>query len=40
MSDQRLPKRKLDHWVNEAPFDPVATEKLTPEQERYYMASQ
>ena len=40
MSDQRLPKRKLDHWVNEAPFDPVSAEKLTPEQERYYMASQ
>ena len=28
------------HFVNKAPFDPNATEKLTPEQERYYMATQ
>ena len=28
------------HFVNKAPFDPDATEKLTPEQERYYMATQ
>ena len=28
------------HFVNTAPFDPNATEKLTPEQERYYMATQ
>ena len=28
------------HFVSKAPFDPNATEKLTPEQERYYMATQ
>ena len=28
------------HFVNKASFDPNATEKLTPEQERYYMATQ
>ena len=28
------------HFVNKAPFDPDAIEKLTPEQERYYMATQ
>lgn len=28
------------HFVNKAPFDPNATERLTPEQERYYMATQ
>ncbi|MFT6580008.1 MAG: peptide/nickel transport system permease protein [Alphaproteobacteria bacterium] len=28
------------HYVNEAPFDPNVAVTLTPEQERYYMASQ
>jgi len=28
------------HFVNKAPFDPNAAERLTPEQERYYMATQ
>ena len=28
------------HFVNKAPFDPNATDVLTPEQERYYMATQ
>ena len=28
------------HFVNKAPFDPNVTETLTPEQERYYMATQ
>ena len=32
--------RKLDHYVSEAPFDPRSIEALSPEQERYYMASQ
>ncbi len=31
---------KLAHYVNDAPFDPHTIEALTPEQERYYMASQ
>jgi len=28
------------HWVSDAPFDPQSVESLTPEQERFYMASQ
>ena len=28
------------HFVNKAPFDPNATDVLTPEKERYYMATQ
>jgi peptide/nickel transport system permease protein len=31
---------KLDHFVSKDPFDPYATETLTPEQERFYRASQ
>jgi peptide/nickel transport system permease protein len=30
----------LEHFVSREPFDPYTIEKLTPEQERYYMASQ
>ncbi|NYZ13052.1 ABC transporter permease [Azospirillum sp. RWY-5-1] len=30
----------MPHYVSTAPFDPEATERLTPEQERYYMATQ
>lgn len=35
-------KRRLPtvHYVDDAPFDPHAVEKLTPEQEKYYLASQ
>jgi peptide/nickel transport system permease protein len=33
-------RETLPHFVSEAPFDPVAAEQLTPEQQRYYMASQ
>jgi peptide/nickel transport system permease protein len=32
--------RKLDHYVNPEPFDPYQAETLTPEQERFYLASQ
>ncbi|MFN4310373.1 MAG: ABC transporter permease [Ferrovibrio sp.] len=32
--------RKPEHWVNPAPFDPYSIEGMTPEQERYYRASQ
>ena len=32
--------RKPKHYVSEAKFDPHSVEALTPEQERYYMASQ
>lgn len=30
----------MKHFVNDAPFDPYVADTLTPEQERYYMASQ
>ena len=32
--------KPLEHFVSKEPFDPYSVEKLTPEQERYYMASQ
>jgi peptide/nickel transport system permease protein len=31
---------RLEHYVSKAPFDPQEAERLTPELERYYMASQ
>jgi len=31
---------RLPHYVSDAPFDPVAVEALTPEQEKFYLASQ
>ena len=31
---------KLEHYVSQKPFEPHATETLTPEQERFYRASQ
>ena len=31
---------KLEHFVSQEPFEPLAAEKLTPEQERFYRASQ
>ncbi|HEX2649692.1 MAG TPA: ABC transporter permease [Burkholderiales bacterium] len=31
---------KLEHYVSKAPFEPYSVEKLTPEQERFYRASQ
>lgn len=30
----------VEHFVSSAPFDPYSIEALTPEQERYYLASQ
>ena len=35
-----LPGERLPHYVNQAPFDPYAVEKLTPQQERYYQAAE
>ena len=32
--------RQLDHFVSQQPFDPFSVEKLTEEQERFYLASQ
>ncbi|WP_193366808.1 ABC transporter permease [Pelagibius marinus] len=41
MSDRDLlPGERLDHYVNDGPFDPYEVEKLTPQQERYYRASE
>ena len=41
MSEQRRDADgKLEHYVNPAPFDPHSVTQLTPEQERYYQASQ
>jgi peptide/nickel transport system permease protein len=30
----------IDHYVSKEPFDPQSVERLTPEQERFYLASQ
>ncbi len=32
--------QRLEHFVSKAPFDPYVIEAMTPEQERFYMASQ
>ena len=32
--------KQLAHFVNQAPFDPLTVEVMTPEQERFFMASQ
>src|SRR3546814_16905444 len=41
MSERDLmPGERLPHYVSEAPFDPYEVEKLTPQQERYYQASE
>ena len=32
--------RRIEHFVSSEPFDPYSIERLTPEQERYYLASQ
>src|SRR3546814_21000430 len=34
------PTEPLPHYVSDAPFDPYSVEALTPEQERYYHATQ
>ncbi len=35
-----MSNQATEHYVSTAPFDPYSIERLTPEQERYYMASQ
>ena len=32
--------RVIEHYVSPDPFDPHSVERLTPEQERFYLASQ
>ena len=34
------PRPTVEHYVSPEPFDPHSIERLTPEQERYYLASQ
>ena len=31
---------RLPHYVSDAPFDPYSVERMTPAQERFYMASE
>ncbi len=42
MSKSSLPEKgkPIEHFVSTEPFDPLAVEKLTPAQEKYYFASQ
>ncbi len=40
MSATLPPPDRLPHYVSSAPFEPLAAEQLTPEQERFYRASQ
>ena len=35
-----VPKRVMEHYISKKPFDPFSIEALTPEQEKYYLASQ
>ncbi|HSI02091.1 MAG TPA: ABC transporter permease, partial [Reyranella sp.] len=39
-ADRPVPPPRTPHYVNPAPWDPYVTEKLTAEQEKYYMAGQ
>jgi peptide/nickel transport system permease protein len=39
-NDSRGGAGRHGHFVSDAPFDPYSVEKLTPEQEKYYLASQ
>ena len=36
----RSSEKPLDHFVSQEPFDPYSIETMTPEQERFFMASQ
>src|SRR3546814_115258 len=40
MSSTETPRPRARHFVDRQPFNPVQDEALTPQQERYYMASQ
>ena len=40
MTTPATPRGKLPHYVSDAPFDPYSVEKMTAEQERYFLASQ
>jgi len=34
------PQKNIEHYVSKEPFDPYSVETLTPEQERYFLATQ
>jgi len=38
--DPGAPGGRIEHYVSKDPFEPHSTERLTPEQERFYRASQ
>ena len=38
--DGRRDREKPEHWVSDAPFDPLSREVLSAEQEQFYLASQ
>lgn len=42
MSDMKptRPDNNIEHYVSKEPFDPYSVETLTPEQERYFLATQ
>jgi peptide/nickel transport system permease protein len=40
MSAEPARAQTLEHYVSGAPFEPYSSETLTPEQERFYRASQ
>ncbi|MES0808043.1 ABC transporter permease [Roseibium sp. SCPC15] len=40
MDMKDTPTRTVEHYVDPTPFNPTVAEKMTPEQERYYQASQ
>ena len=40
MTDETAPRRRAPHFVNREPWDPYVAERLTAEQEKYYMAGQ
>ena len=42
MTDQTTPtpRPRSDHFVNKEPWDPYVSERLTADQEKYYMAGQ
>ena len=39
-SEPGMERGKAQHYVSSDPFDPYSVEQLSPEQERYYLASQ
>ena len=40
MTADPMGMNRLEHYVSTAPFDPYSVEQMSPEQERYFMASQ